>query len=49
MSQFILKADPLHWMVVKHIMRYLKGTLIFKLYFKEKDITLRDWVGDTNG
>ena len=53
MSQFMSKAGPLLQMVVKHIMRYLKGTLDFKLYLGGKDITLRgfcdaDWAEDTN-
>ena len=52
-SQFILKAGPPHWMAVKHIMRYLKGTLDFKLCLGCKDIVLRgfcnvDWAGDAN-
>jgi hypothetical protein len=40
-SQFMLKASPLHWMAIKFIMRYMKGTLDFKLCFKGKDIVLR--------
>ena len=35
------KAAPSHWMVVKHIVRYLKNTLDFKLYLGGKDINLR--------
>ena len=31
-SKFMSKVGPLHWMVVKRIMRYLKGTLDLKLY-----------------
>ena len=30
-SQFMSKAGPPHWMAMKHIMRYSKGTLDFKL------------------
>jgi hypothetical protein len=42
-----------HWIAVKCIMRYLKGSLDFKLCLGSKDIILRgfcnaDWVGDTN-
>ena len=40
-SQFMSKADPPHWMAVKRIMRYLKGTLDFKLCLGGKDIILR--------
>ena len=29
-SQFMSKAGPPHWMAVKRIIRYLKGTLDFK-------------------
>ena len=52
-SQFILKAGPPHWIAVKHIMRYLKGTLDFILCLRGKDIALRlfcdaDWVGGVN-
>ena len=51
-SQFMSKASPPHWIVVKHIMR-LKGTMEFKLCLKGKDINLRgfcnaDWAGDAN-
>jgi hypothetical protein len=40
-------------MVIKCIMRYLKGILDFKLYFGSKDIALRgfcdvDWAEDAN-
>ena len=51
-SQFMSKAGPLHWMAIKHIMRYLKGTLDFKLCLEGKDIVLKifnvDWAGDVN-
>ena len=52
-SQFIVKAGPSHWMVVKRIMRYLKGILAFKLCPGCKDIALRrfcnaDWIKDAN-
>ena len=40
-SQFMLKAGPLHWMAVKRIMRYLKGTLDFKVCLIGKDVVLR--------
>ena len=39
--QFMSKACPPHWMAVKCIMRYLKGTLDFKLCLGGKDIVLR--------
>ena len=52
-SQFMSKVVSPHWMVVKRIMRYLKGTLDFKLCLGGKDIPLRgfcdaDWTGDAN-
>ena len=36
MSQFISKASPPHWMDVKRIVRYLKGTLDFQLCLNGK-------------
>ena len=52
-SRFMSKAIPLHWMAIKCIMRYLKGTLDLKLCLESKDIALTwfynvDWVGDAN-
>jgi hypothetical protein len=45
-SQFMLKASPLHWMAMKRIMRNLKETLDFnclegKAISFEKKITMR--------
>ena len=37
-SQFMLKAGSLNWMAMKCIMRYLKGTLDFKLCLRGKNI-----------
>ena len=48
MSLFVLKAGQPHWMAMTNIMRYLKGAVDFKLYFKGNNIALRNWVGDTN-
>ena len=47
------KCSPPHWIAIKRIMRYLKGTLDFKLCLRCKDIVLRgfcnvDWTGDAN-
>jgi hypothetical protein len=52
-SQFMAKAGPQHWMAVKRILRYLKGTIDYKLCLGGKDIELRgycdaDWAGDVN-
>ncbi len=52
-SQFMSRAGPSHWMAVKRIMRYLKGTLDLKLCLGGKDVSLRgycdaDWGGDAN-
>ena len=49
----VSKAGPPHWMAIKHIMRYLKGTLDFKLCLRGKHFVLRgfcdaDWAGDAN-
>ncbi len=52
-SQFMSRAGPSHWMAMKRIMRYLKGTLDLKLCLRGKDVSLRgycdaDWGGDAN-
>ena len=51
--QFISKVGPPHWMAMKRIMRYLKGTSDFKLCLEGNDVVLRgfcdaNWVGDAN-
>lgn len=38
MRQFMLEAGPPHWIVVKRIMRYLNGSLDFKLCLIDEDI-----------
>jgi hypothetical protein len=50
-SRFMSKPGPMHWMAVKRIMRYLKGTLDMKLRIGGKDINVEgysdaDWAGD---
>jgi transposase InsO family protein len=52
-SQFMAKAGPQHWMAVKRILRYLKGTIDYKLCLGGKNIELKgycdaDWAGDVN-
>ncbi len=52
-SQFMSGAGPSHWMAVKRIMGYLKGTLDLKLCLGGKDVSLKgycdaDWGGDAN-
>jgi hypothetical protein len=47
------KAGPSHWMAVKRILRYLKGSLELKLSLGGNDISMvgfcdADWAGDTN-
>jgi hypothetical protein len=42
-SQFMSRAGPSHWMAVKRIMRYLKGTLDLKLCLGGKDVSLRGY------
>ena len=51
--QFMAKAGPPHWMVVKRIMRYLKGILDFKSCIGGKAIAFRgfwdvDWTEIAN-
>ena len=43
-SQFMLKAGQPHWMAMKRIMRYLKGTLDFKLFFEGRILPWEDFV-----
>ena len=50
-SQFMASLARLHWMAVKCIMRYLKGTLDVKLCFGGTNMSLHgycdaDWGGD---
>ena len=52
-SQFMARPAPMHWAVVKRIMRYLKGTLDMKLCLGGNDISIKgycnaDWGGDLN-
>ena len=52
-SQFMSKPSPMHWAVVKRILRYLKGTLDVKLCLGGMALTLKgycdaDWSGDVN-
>ena len=52
-NRFMSKANSSHWMAAKHIMRYSKGTLDFKLCLGGKNIVLigfcdADWAGDAN-
>ncbi len=42
-SQFMSRAGPSHWMAVKRIMWYLKGTLDLKLCLGGKDVSLRGY------
>jgi hypothetical protein len=42
-SQLISRAGLSHWMAVKRIMRYLKGTLDLKLCIRGKDVSLRGY------
>ncbi len=52
-SQFMSRAGPSHWMVMKRITRYLKGTLDLKLCLRGKDVSLKGYCdvdkgGDAN-
>ena len=42
-NQFMSKVSPPHWMAMKRIMRYFKGTLDFKLCLKENDTILKSF------
>lgn len=47
-NQFMAKVGPLHWMAVKHIMRYLKGTLVSNCSSEARILSLGDfvmWIG----
>ena len=39
-SQFMLKHDAMHWMIVKRIMRYLKGNINMRLHIGGQHINL---------
>ena len=50
-SRFMLKPGPMHWMAIKRIMRYLKGTIDMKLRIGGQHIGIKgysdaDWAGD---
>jgi hypothetical protein len=52
-SQFMANPGPMHWMAVKRIMRYLKGTLDVELCLGGKDLELfgycdADWGGNAH-
>ena len=52
-SQYMAKSGPMHWAVVKRIMRYLQGTLELKLVLGGKSLALvgfcdADWAGDAS-
>jgi hypothetical protein len=50
-SRFMSKPGPMHWMAVKRIMRYLKGTIDVRLriggqHMNVKGYSDADWAGD---
>ena len=52
-TQFMSKPSSMHWVMVKSILRYLKGTLDVKLCLGGMALTLKgycdaDWGGDVN-
>lgn len=52
-SRFMSRVGSPHWMAVKCITRYMKGTLDFKLCLGGNDIVFKgfcdaNWVGDAN-
>lgn len=52
-SRYMCMASPPHWMVIKCTMRYLKGTLDYKLCLGCKNIVWKgfcdvDWTKDAN-
>ena len=54
LSQYLVEPRHVHLVVAKHVMRYLKGTIDFKLYYDgDHDYRLygykdADWVGSTS-
>lgn len=53
MSQYISKARAIPLATIKKIMKYLKGSLYFKLYLESNNITLHsycnaDWIRVAN-
>lgn len=52
-SQHMARSESMHWVAIKRIMRYLKGTMDLKLCFGGNDIALKgycdvDWAGDAS-
>lgn len=41
LSQFMCEPKEIHLMVVKHIMRYLQGTLNYRLKYEKVDLDLQ--------
>ncbi len=48
LSKFLQNPGMAHWKAAKHVFRYLKGTLDWKLSFGEVEKELAGWV-DVDG
>jgi len=55
LSQHLSNPNEQHWSTVKHVMRYLKGTIDFELCYKKSEENLKlvaysdaDWASDLN-
>lgn len=53
LAHHMSEPRPLHWTAAKRILRYLRGTINFRLFIDASDLTLRayadaDWAGGAN-
>jgi hypothetical protein len=37
LSQFMVDPRRVHWITVKHVLRYLKGTMEYKILYEHND------------
>ena len=48
LSQYLVQPRRVHLIAAKHVMRYLKGTIDFGLYYRLYGYTDVDWVGSVS-
>ena len=48
LSQYLVQPRRVHLVAAKHVMRYLKGTIDFGLYYRLYGYTDADWVGSVS-